>query len=133
MPKLTDLPRRAGRKALDIVRGPRPSSPVPEPVGPATADAVLIRVDEAATHVLVDLRLELERRAGVIPGALHIPMAELDDRAGEIHTPVVFVCADGGRSISAAMRFREQGRHAWALLGGFVAWQAAGQPTERPA
>lgn len=99
--------------------------------GPATADAVLLHVADAKRYALVDLRLDLERRSGTIPGALHITMADLDARADEIDGPVVFVCADGGRSISAAIRFREAGRPAWALHGGFSAWQLAGEPTER--
>ncbi len=97
---------------------------------PATADAVLIDVAGAKRHALADVRLDIERRAGTIPGALHITMADLDTRADEIDEPVVFFCADGGRSISAAIRFREAGRPAWALRGGFSAWQAAGEPTE---
>ena len=106
------------------------SKNLPDP-GPATADAVLLDVHGAKRHPLVDLRLDIERRSGTIPGATHIPMADLDRRSDEIDGPVVFVCADGGRSISAAMRFRRAGRAAFALAGGFYAWQAAGEPTER--
>jgi rhodanese-related sulfurtransferase len=74
--------------------------------------------------VLVDTRSgdELER-AGVIPGAKHIPLSVLpwrtDDLAGR---RVCLVCAHGYSSSLAAALLVELGVDAGDLIGGFDAW-----------
>lgn len=53
-------------------------------------------------HVLIDVREQDEWDAGHIEGAVHIPLAQLGDRIGEVvpdtHARIVVNCARGGRS-----------------------------------
>ncbi|MGB1285981.1 MAG: rhodanese-like domain-containing protein, partial [Aggregatilineales bacterium] len=50
--------------------------------------------------VLVDVREDDEYAAGHIPGAINIPMSELEERFGELATDkkLLLVCKTGGRS-----------------------------------
>ncbi|MFP5319443.1 MAG: rhodanese-like domain-containing protein [Acidimicrobiia bacterium] len=79
---------------------------------------------------IVDVRWPNEWEAGRIEGSLHIPVDELDDRAGEVDhdRPVVAVCRSGARSASAAVQLRADGFDADHLDGGLVAWGDAGLP-----
>jgi rhodanese-related sulfurtransferase len=80
---------------------------------------------------LVDVRTREEWNAGHIAGAIHIPLPELSERAGEVPTgPVVFYCRVGDRSSMAAEAFRASGREAASLAGGLEAWEADGRPVE---
>jgi hydroxyacylglutathione hydrolase len=83
--------------------------------------------------VLLDVRGRAEWDAGHIPGATHIPLAELPDRLAEIGTerPVAVHCQGGGRSSIAASVIRATGRADVAnVAGGFQAWTAAGLPVQ---
>jgi rhodanese-related sulfurtransferase len=80
---------------------------------------------------LVDVRRPDEWAEGRIPGARHIPLEELQGRAGEVPDgPVVFYCRVGDRSEMAAAAFRDAGRDAASLSGGIEAWRSAGHPVE---
>ena len=50
---------------------------------------------------LVDVREDVEVAEGTIPGARHIPLGDLPDRAGELDPArtVVLFCRAGGRSL----------------------------------
>ena len=81
--------------------------------------------------VILDVRNIGERKAGYVPGSVHIPLAELARRADELPAgrPVVAYCAGGWRSSVAASLLRHTGRHDVSdLLGGFAAWQAMNEP-----
>jgi hydroxyacylglutathione hydrolase len=69
----------------------------------------------AAGHrpLVLDVRRDDERRAGGIPGALHIPLHELPERLGELPVcPSVWVhCAVGYRASIAAGLLEAAGRH----------------------
>lgn len=87
--------------------------------------------DLPADVALVDVRREEEWRAERIRGAVHLPLPELQDRAGELGDgPVVFYCKSGDRSRMAAEAFRTSGREAASLAGGLDAWTAAGRLTD---
>jgi rhodanese-related sulfurtransferase len=81
---------------------------------------------------LVDVRVEHEWEAGRIPGASHIELDELTERAGEIDRkrPVVFYCRGDNRSDMAAAAFAADGYEARVLAGGIQAWVEAGLPLE---
>jgi molybdopterin/thiamine biosynthesis adenylyltransferase/rhodanese-related sulfurtransferase len=74
--------------------------------------------------VLVDVREPDEWHAGALPGSLHMPLATVSQRLGEIPgdcTPV-FICAAGGRSMAACRLVAATGRSAINLAGGVRAW-----------
>ncbi len=78
--------------------------------------------------VVLDVRNAGERHGGAyIDGSLHIPLAQLPQRLGEVPTgqPLVVYCAGGYRSMVASSVLRRSG---WDdvsdLLGGFSAWAA---------
>jgi molybdopterin/thiamine biosynthesis adenylyltransferase/rhodanese-related sulfurtransferase len=92
----------------------------------------------AAGAVLVDVRADSERVAGIARGALGIdrvsleadPAQHLPDTAAEI----VLICQGGQRSRMAAQALRGQGyANVASVAGGTSAWQAAGLPMVRDA
>ena len=110
---------------------------VPE-LGPAEAHQSLRQ-----GHLLLDVREPGEWQKGRVPGAIHVPRGLLewmadptypnhDPRiAGRFETPVVVMCASGGRSLLAARTLREMGyREVTSLEGGFAGWSQAGLPVE---
>lgn len=85
---------------------------------------------------IIDVRSPEEWASGHLPGAIHIPLAALPDRVGEIDpaTPVVVHCQGGGRSAIAASFMKANGIDGVANLeGGFDAWRARDLPVERDA
>lgn len=86
------------------------------------------------TAAIVDVREPAEWRAGHIPGAVHIPLGELEERLSELprNRPLVAVCRSGARSADATRILQEQGHDAANLAGGIEAWRQAGLPIEPP-
>jgi rhodanese-related sulfurtransferase len=86
--------------------------------------------------VVIDVRGASEYAAGHLPGARHIPFAELPSRLSELphnHTIVTYCNMSHpgqSRSERAAALLHNQGYQTWALAGGFPAWQEQGHPTE---
>ena len=87
--------------------------------------------DEAAGRPdvqVVDIRNAGEVAAGMLPGARHIPLAELPARAGELDAdrPVLLYCAGGWRSSVGASLLRAKGfTDVSDILGGYGAWALA--------
>jgi len=84
--------------------------------------------------LLVDVREPREIEAERIAGAAFMPMSAFDP--AQIDNPenreVVFLCAAGVRSVTAAELSRAAGFDYDAhLAGGMKAWKAAGFPVER--
>ncbi|MER8057951.1 MULTISPECIES: rhodanese-like domain-containing protein [unclassified Streptomyces] len=87
---------------------------------------------------VIDVRTPGEYAGGHIPGALNIPLDQLDRALPEIRGAagrgeVLVVCASGARSENACRKLAEQGVHAATLEGGTGAWAARGRDLERPA
>ena len=125
---------RLARVGLDTVAGylERPEAvmaSVPDEVerAPRVEAAELARMLEGEdAPVVVDVRGSAEREGGFIEGAVHIPLAHLPERGGELPTdrPVVVHCAGGYRSSVAASHLRAQGHSQVAdLVGGFHAYR----------
>ncbi|HYN10271.1 MAG TPA: rhodanese-like domain-containing protein [Vicinamibacterales bacterium] len=98
------------------------------------------RVRQAAGSVLVvDVRDEFVFKAGHIPGAMSVPLAEIDRRAGEVRTragqrPVVTYCSCPSEqtAASAAMSLSKLGiANVSVLVGGYPEWVATGGAVER--
>lgn len=83
--------------------------------------------------VLLDVRENEEWQHGHAPGAIHIPMAEVPSRIGEIdaEAELYVVCKAGGRSLRVVEYLAQIGYEATNVDGGMAAWQAAGRPIVR--
>jgi rhodanese-related sulfurtransferase len=88
---------------------------------------------EQGKILLVDVREPMEYAAERIPGALLYPLSTFDasqlppDGARE----VVFSCAAGGRSLTAARQRLALGQPAAHMAGGISQWKAEGLPVVR--
>ncbi len=116
----------------------------------AAAQARLARVTphEAAARArdgwtIVDVRAsDLRATHGRIPGAVHAPLNVLEwrvDPASGAQEPalaghvdrLILICHEGYSSSLAAVRLQELGYpNTTDVIGGFVAWRAAGLPVE---
>lgn len=84
---------------------------------------------------IVDVREPAEWLTGHVPGARLVPLAQLraDPKGALPRDNVVFVCAKGKRSETAAMVALQLGRaQVYSLSGGTDAWRAAGLPMVMP-
>ncbi len=76
---------------------------------------------------LVDIRNVGETEAGMVPGAVNIPLAQLARRADELDSakPTVLYCAGGWRSSVGSSLLRRLGfADVSDVLGGFAGWEA---------
>ena len=82
---------------------------------------------------LLDVRENGEWKSGHAPGAIHVPLGDIDKAARRIKQgrPVVVMCASGMRSRTAAKHLRSLGYDATSLSGGMAAWQRAGGAVRR--
>jgi hydroxyacylglutathione hydrolase len=82
---------------------------------------------------VVDVRSPEEWGRGHLPGAIHIPLALLPERIGELDAsaPIVMQCQGGGRSSIATSLLQSHGaRNVSNLAGGYDAWVAQGYEVE---
>jgi rhodanese-related sulfurtransferase len=88
---------------------------------------------DAGRILLVDVREPAEFAAERIPGALLYPLSTFDVNQLPPDGPrqVVFSCAAGGRSLTAARQRLAQGQPAAHMAGGISQWKAEGLPTIR--
>ncbi|MEY2618816.1 MAG: hypothetical protein RL522_1818 [Pseudomonadota bacterium] len=98
-----------------------------------TAAVQLINRDKA---VVVDVGDAEEFALGHVGGAHHVPLDQLQTRLPEVvrskSTPVLLVCASGGRAQRAQAQARKLGyENAQALAGGLRAWKEASLPVEK--
>jgi rhodanese-related sulfurtransferase len=86
--------------------------------------------------VLLDVRETQEYEGGRLPKAIHIPLSQIDSRAGELAKltgrPIVAYCASGNRSRMAGAALARIGfKDIYNLSGGYRAWKDAGLPVEK--
>ena len=81
---------------------------------------------------LVDVRVDHEWEAGHLPGAVHISLAELATRVGEIDKdrPVILYCRGDNRSDMATTALAEAGYDAAKLSEGATGWEEEGLELE---
>jgi rhodanese-related sulfurtransferase len=88
--------------------------------------------DVANDAIILDVREPDEWAAGHAPGAVHIPLGDLQARVNELSGlgtgSVAVACRGGGRSSRAVDWLTQQGYDVANLDGGMKAWQAAGKP-----
>jgi molybdopterin/thiamine biosynthesis adenylyltransferase/rhodanese-related sulfurtransferase len=103
---------------------------------------LVVKVREVSAHdaresdaLLVDVRSDEEWRVAHIPGALHVPMSQLEARLPELvrdrKRPIITYCAVGARSLRVLPTLDELGyEDSVSMTGGIVAWQEFGFPVE---
>ena len=126
---------------------PRGARTVDDLLSEARSRIVRVTPHEAAARIargalLVDIRPAAQRaREGEVPGSLIVERNVLEwrfDPASDARLPqatghdvdVIILCSEGYTSSLAADALRSLGLHrATDVIGGFVAWAAAGLPT----
>lgn len=107
----------------------------PDGVEPVGADELLRRMAAGEVTVL-DVRPRDEYEAGHIPGALSVPVDELERRLERLPADREVVAYCRGPyciySVQAVRALRGSGRKARLLAVGFPDWRAGGRPTESP-
>jgi rhodanese-related sulfurtransferase len=94
-------------------------------------ETLLRRVREGSVVVL-DVRPAEEYRAGHIPGAISVPLKELEKRLSELPADQDIVAYCRGPycvlALEAVELLRRRGRRAWRLEDGVWDWRAMGYP-----
>ncbi|MDQ0876680.1 rhodanese-related sulfurtransferase [Paenibacillus sp. V4I3] len=84
------------------------------------------RLDRGENLAIVDVREDEEVAAGIIQGAIHIPLAQLPDRINEIPQveELILVCRSGNRSGRAISFLEAQGYKGLKnMTGGMLEWE----------
>jgi rhodanese-related sulfurtransferase len=102
-----------------------------ESISPKEASAMY--ADKKA--VIVDVREDSEWNEQHIPGSIHIPLAQLNERLSELKqykdSTVITQCKTGGRSAKALNELKSAGfSKVYNMEGGIMAWDKAGLKTE---
>ncbi|MCK8613540.1 rhodanese-like domain-containing protein [Gordonia sp. C13] len=87
---------------------------------------------QTADAVMLDVREDDEWANGHIRGAVHIPMAEIPGRLGELDpdADLYVVCHSSGRSMRVLQYLAQVGYDGICVRGGMLAWQEHGKPME---
>ena len=96
-----------------------------------TPEALRDRLAGPNPPLLLDVRRHDEVAICSLPGALHLPMDELQDRFAELdpEKETVVYCHHGVRSLSVTVFLRNQGfKNVSSLSGGIDRWSALVDP-----
>jgi len=96
-------------------------------------DASTLSAEKKA--VIIDVREDNEWNAVHIPGAIHIPLAQLNNRLIELqpykNSAIITQCRSGARSAKALDILKSAGfTHVQNMEGGLIAWNKAGLKTQ---
>ncbi len=89
-----------------------------------------LRSRPSTPDLLVDVRSGAEFASGHIPGAVNIPMDQIEARLDDLdlHRPIVLICQSGKRARMTAGLLEPCQRQITVLEGGTKAWIQAGLP-----
>jgi rhodanese-related sulfurtransferase len=90
------------------------------------------RLDDGQRPVLLDVREPWEYQICALPDSVHIPMAQIPGRLGELNkdAEIVVVCHHGTRSQYVANFLQHQGfTRLYNLQGGVAAWARQVDPS----
>ena len=123
----------AERHLADVDRLVSDYLTVKDNLEPVPADQLLERARDGLVTVL-DVRPQEEYAAGHLPGALNIPMEELEKRLEDLDPDQEVVAYCRGPhcvlAFDAVARLREKGVNARRLEGGLPEWRMEGFPVE---
>lgn len=83
-------------------------------------------LDQKKGMMLLDVRTDKEYEQGHIPGAVHVPLADIGNRIKKLKKDkeLVVYCQSGNRSIWAIKRLLGMGyKNLYNLKGGYSAWK----------
>ena len=107
------------------------------PVKEITVEQVKMKIADSADVVLLDVRTEGEFKGnlGHLPGAVLIPIQELENRLNELdeykNKEIIVYCRSGNRSGTGAQILNEKGFNAVNMLGGMIEWnEKYGKPDD---
>jgi rhodanese-related sulfurtransferase/DNA-binding transcriptional ArsR family regulator len=107
---------------------------VKDALEPIPAEELLQRVRQGMVTVL-DVRPPEEYASGHLPGAVNIPLADLEEHLGTLPRQQEIVAYCRGPycvlAYDAVAKLREQGFKARRLEDGYPEWQVAGHPVQR--
>ncbi|WP_199435005.1 MBL fold metallo-hydrolase [Qaidamihabitans albus] len=87
--------------------------------GEPTTGTRLVRADQIGDRPVLDTRQAAEFAAGHVPGAAHVELGALADRAGDLpREPLVVMCGHGERAMGAASLLERAGHRDLAVLEG---------------
>lgn len=89
-----------------------------------TTDELINLLDANEDLNIIDVREDFEVEEGTIPGAIHIPLGTIPERAGELDKSkeYIMVCKGGGRSANAGEYLESKGFQVVNLEGGMLAY-----------
>jgi hydroxyacylglutathione hydrolase len=125
------LTRVAGVFRPDVLREWKSRRGTLETVAQIDPQSLERRTDDGVQ--VIDVRSPEEWRRGHLPGAIHIPLALLPERVGDLDAsvPIVMQCQGGGRSSIATSLLQSRGLpNVSNLAGGYDAWVAQGFEVE---
>lgn len=128
---LTALRLQAERNLAEVDRIRRGYFAERDSLEPVSHEELLARM-EAGLVTLLDVRPQDEFGHGHLPGAVNIPLSELQDRLTELDTEREVIAYCRGAycvfAFEAVAALRARGRTARRLIDGFPEWKAAGLP-----
>ena len=83
-------------------------------------------LDQKKGAVIIDVRTHKEYGQGHVPGAVHVPLADVGTKVKKLKKDkeIVVYCQSGNRSIWAIKRLIGMGyTHLYNLKGGYSAWK----------
>lgn len=99
--------------------------------------ATEVTIDDLADAIshgayVLDVREQDEYDEGHVPGVVHIPLGELEDRISEVEdgSRVFVICRSGARSQKGADILEANGIDCVSVAGGTLGWIASGRATE---
>jgi rhodanese-related sulfurtransferase/biotin operon repressor len=128
------LQQVAGSRVAEVERLVREWLAHRDRLEPVPADELLERAKKGLVTVL-DVRPPEEYAAGHLPGAINVPLDQLESRLGKLSRKREIVAYCRGPycllSFEAVAKLRKRGLRARRLENGFPEWRAAGLPIER--
>ena len=130
---LNALRRVAGRHVADVQKLVDTYLTVKDTLEPGPRDELLARVQDDLVTV-IDVRPAQEYAAGHVPGAVNIPLSELEKHLDQFNPEQEIVAYCRGPhcvlAFDAVAMLREKGYKARRLQDGYPEWKSAGLPVE---